>query len=316
MKSEEYFDINTHCCNILKYREIRNKVLVLCEGSCSKDLTKRNLDIYKNSIEFEDAKFYSKCIPDNWNYPKPVFINCGDKFNTLKTYEKLIELTKSKNFNLEKSYKPKETFALVDLDIQNTNIENYQFRNTEEIYLNLYKELKVNIKTYSTHFIWTTGLIHKEAYFLITYIENVIEKNKLNFNGRILTNNDLYKIIIEDCLNDKDLKDNFNRIINRIEFNNKLSFLSISDFVNSFIKEFETKKHNYKSELKKILFTISKIKPYWEKIKPLKHDTRSEKDFLEQTKLQIAKFYKNPELQSPENHIPFFFKFLMENSGN
>jgi len=68
-------------------------------------------------------------------------------------------------------------FVIIDLDIQKAKIDNYRFENTEEIFNDLYNELEINSNKIDSHTILTTGLIHKEAYFLLKCLEPIFDRD-------------------------------------------------------------------------------------------------------------------------------------------
>ena len=77
-------------------------------------------------------------------------------------------------------FHPKKIFAIVDLDIQIRPIDNYQFLNTQEIFCNLYDKSKINETNanndQANHEILVTGLIHKEAYFLVPALQSIFDE--------------------------------------------------------------------------------------------------------------------------------------------
>jgi hypothetical protein len=124
-----------HCKKILGDRRIRNKIVVLCEGQGS-ILDDKTVANYGKMEQWHDAYFYRKCVPNTWTTYIPIFFNCKGRSDVIQTYFKLLELHEE---DAQQSYlNPNKLFAIVDLDLQSQNIDNYHFSNTEEIFLNLY----------------------------------------------------------------------------------------------------------------------------------------------------------------------------------
>jgi len=159
-----------HCKKILGDRRIRNKIVVLCEGQGS-ILDDKTVANYGKMEQWHDAYFYRKCVPNTWTTYIPIFFNCKGRSDVIQTYFKLLELHEE---DAQQSYlNPNKLFAIVDLDLQSQNIDNYHFSNTEEIFLNLYQQGQVNEENAKNHRIWVTGLIHKESYFMIPELQEV-----------------------------------------------------------------------------------------------------------------------------------------------
>ena len=68
-------EFDEHCQNILKSRSIRNKVVILCEGTPPSIEGRRSPQSYKKNKDLPDANFYLACVPPL--QPLPVFFNCG-----------------------------------------------------------------------------------------------------------------------------------------------------------------------------------------------------------------------------------------------
>ena len=121
-----------------------------------------------------DANFYKACVPRWWKNYRPQFFNCGDRKDVIDTYFKLLEL--HKEFPNNSFLTPDKLFAIVDLDLQLHKInEKYPFQDTDEIFYSLYEHAGVKEKDISQNRIWVTGLIHKEAYFLLPEIQDILQ---------------------------------------------------------------------------------------------------------------------------------------------
>jgi hypothetical protein len=273
-------ELEIHIKNIISSRRIKNKAVILCEGDISsvKNLG-FNPSMYRNLERKPDADFYKACLPKNMRKTNaPQFFNCGGRSDVIKVYCQLKELHKTN---------PKNSY----LDIQKANIDNYSFQDTEEIFYNLYKELEINHNNIDKHIIFTTGLIHKEAYFLLPALKEVFDnyKNPLLYGNDTFTLPKIYADIIKDIDKDKDLIANLDYVCQRIKFS-ELNHSTISELKNAFLNKLDDE---IDEKLIYILFLIRKIKPYWEKINT--HENIEPEKLREQLALEIAKFYADKD---------------------
>jgi hypothetical protein len=76
---------------------------------------------------------------------------------------------------------PEFLFALVDIDLHTAKIESeeYGFADTEEIFHDLYLDLKIQLDKLPQHRIRVTGLMHKEAYFLNPALQSIFDKYEI-----------------------------------------------------------------------------------------------------------------------------------------
>ena len=66
-----------HCNEILGNPNIRQRIVVLCEGQGSiLNLSDETTVNYGKMKQMPDADFYIKCIPKTWKTYKPEFFNC------------------------------------------------------------------------------------------------------------------------------------------------------------------------------------------------------------------------------------------------
>ena len=94
---------------------------------------------------------------------------------------------------------PAKLFALVDLDIQSqtlTTDQAYQpyntFQEIEEIFRKLYNQGKFQgLDDYKNH-VLVTGLIHKEAYFLLPELQSLLTEYEARYNDSELNLDTLY----------------------------------------------------------------------------------------------------------------------------
>lgn len=107
--------LKEHCEIILKSREIKNKIVVLCEGKIPEIQGRKSPQSYKAMKYTHDAKFYKDCIPTWWKQKLPEFFNCGDRATVINTYLNLLTLHEQDTTN---SYlDPDRLFAMIDLDL-------------------------------------------------------------------------------------------------------------------------------------------------------------------------------------------------------
>lgn len=284
-------ELEIHIKNIISSRRIKNKAVILCEGDISsvKNLG-FNPSMYRNLERKPDADFYKACLPKNIRKTNaPQFFNCGGRSDVIKVYCQLKELHKT---NPKNSYLDiNKLFAIIDLDIQKANIDNYSFQDTDEIFSNLYHELEINHNNIDKHIIFTTGLIHKEAYFLLPALKEVFDnyKNPLLYGNYTFTLPKIYTDIIKEIDKDKDLIANFDSVCQRIKFS-ELNSSIVSELKKSFQNKFDDE---IDEKLIYILFLIRKIKPYWEKIHT--DENIAAEKLREQLALEIAKFYADKD---------------------
>lgn len=288
-------ELDNHVKNIMGVRSIKNKAVILCEGGISEVKNfRKNPSKYRSLEKFPDANFYKACLPTSMKrYPvsTPVFFNCGDRGNVIKAYVKLKELHAE---NRNDSYLDiNKLFVIIDLDIQKITIDNYKFENTEDIFNDLYNELEINSNKIDSHTIFTTGLIHKEAYFLLPYLESIFDRDYHLYRNEKLDFNKIYSDIIEEMTEDRDLEQHFDIACNRIGFS-ELNCSNINELKESFREKFNC---NLDEKLIKTLFLIRKVKPYWENIHTIESKIKEHlsKKEIERLSLNIASFYSKQD---------------------
>jgi len=288
-------ELDNHVKNIMGVRSIKNKAVILCEGDISEVKNfRKNPSKYRSLEKFPDANFYKACLPTSmkrYPVPSPVFFNCGDRGNVIKAYVKLKELhAETRN---DSYLDINKLFVIIDLDIQPAKIDHYKFQNTEEIFNDLYHELEINSNQIDSHTIFTTGLIHKEAYFLLPCLEPIFDRDYHLYKNEKLDFNQIYSDIIEEITEDRDLEQNFDLACHRIDF----SWINCSN-INELKKYFQEKFNcDWDDKLIKTLFLIRKVKPYWENIHTIESETKahlSEKE-IERLSLNIARFYSKQD---------------------
>jgi len=304
--------LKRHCEIIIQSRRIKNKIVVLCEGEGGiKDNQYRlSPQSYARMEQMPDANFYKACVPRWWSQYKPEFFNCGDRKDVIDTYFTLLEIHKQDSNN---SYLiPEKLFFMVDLDLQLQKIDNYIFPDTEAIFGDLYGQSKVNEINADNHRIWVTGLIHKEAYFLIPDLQEVFDNISASpvYNGNPLVLDNIYLTMADAIVDDADLKNNLPRIANRINYLSSLDCSNTDKFRDSWKAEFDNTQNDIeKNELILALLTIKKAKDYWHQIHPPSDYSSSAERFREQLLLEIGQFYSYKG-NNPRYHISFFLAAL------
>ncbi|MTJ15580.1 MULTISPECIES: hypothetical protein [unclassified Dolichospermum] len=306
-----------HCNEILGNPNIRQRIVVLCEGQGSiLNLSDETTVNYGKMKQMPDADFYIKCIPKTWKTYKPEFFNCQGRTGVIDTYFKLLEL--HEEGSRESYLNPDKLFAIVDLDLQSQNIDNYGFSNTEEIFSNLYQQGQVNEENTRNHRIWVTGLIHKEAYFIIPELQEVFD-NHINvpmYNSQKLILEDIYITMADAIINSNDLNNNLSTVSNRISHCSGLDCTDLEKLRNSWKEQFENSPDKArKNDLIYALLMLKKVKDkttkekYWEDIKPPIDWTNTEEVFRDKLLGEIAKFYSE-QSNCAKYHIPAFIQFL------
>lgn len=311
-------ELKQHCETILKQRKIRNKIIVLCEGIIPKEQGRPSPQSYGRMDTLPDSNFYKACIPSDWRNSRPEFFNCGDCNNVANTYLTLLEMLEEDIDN--QYFHPKKIFAIVDLDIQIRPIYNYRFSNTQEIFCNLYDKIKINEANADNdqepHKILVTGLIHKEAYFLVPALQSIFDEYSIQpfYKDSKLLLEDIYIAMSQDLCLDTDLKANFVIACSRIKHCSGLDFSEINKLKDSWIDEFHNAMdENRKHELVFSLLTTRKAKEYWHQVQPSDEWSRDVSVYRDQLSLAIAReFYakQTDNEAAAKYHIPYFFKML------
>jgi hypothetical protein len=301
-------ELAQHCKYILGERRIKNKIVILCEGGRYEGRERLSPQSYRRMEELPDANFYNACIPSYWRERRPQFFNCGDRHDTLSTYFKLLELHDRKP---ELSYlSPGLLFALVDIDLHTAKIadEEYGFADTEEIFHDLYSDLKIQVDRLPQHRIWVTGLMHKEAYFINPDLQPIFDEYEIpiEYRENPIDLNSVYQDIITDLERDPDLCQHFTKAIKRICHCDKLNLQNPQLLAKSW-QELSDFPEQIETELIFALLAIAKSKPYWQKV--MGHSLSHQREALS---LQIARrFYAEQNGENGDRyHLPCFFTYL------
>jgi hypothetical protein len=302
--------LKQHCKDILASRRILGKPVVLCEGDIPRLQGRLSPQAYGKMETMPDSNFYNACVPNWWRQKRPQFFNCGDRVDVLNTYFSLLELHEADS---SFSYlDPTKLFAIVDLDIQPRSISNYCFPDTESIFNHLYNQAQVIENNALQHRIWVTGLIHKEAYFLVPQLQEIFDQFPVQptYKSNNLVLEKLYLDIAGESSGDSDLRSYFQKVCNRICHCVGLDLTEINQFKDSWIAQFQNSQDEArKEELILVLLMIRKAKSYWNQIEPSSDWTRPVSAFQDQLLLEIGRFY-SAQTDTAKYHIPSFFKNL------
>ncbi len=304
-------ELDEHCRAILSCRLIKNRIIILCEGSIEKAEGRLLPHLYGKMEQMPDANFYRACLPRKWRAYRPKFFNCGGRTTTIATYFRLLELHEEDPVH---SYlTPEKLYAIVDLDLQVQEIADYDFSDTEEIFSDLYNQSRVNAKNADKHRIWVTGLIHKEAYFLIPELQDVFD-NLLNppmYKDKPLNLDRVYMDMAEAIATDTDLCDNWTRACDRVRHCATLDSTKCETLRDSWKTCFQTASRPEKLELIRALLTIQKAKNYWNQVEPPDDYSLTDTVFRDDAMLRIAEWYSNCGKDN-RHHIPFLLGMLYE----
>lgn len=303
-------ELDEFVVHILQQRRILNKIVMLCEGEPLSPDLRKSPSHYARLEKLPDSNFYSACIPQNWSQYRPQFFNCGSRNSVLNVYFRLLEMH---NQNPELSFlEPSKLYAIIDCDIQKAHFSNYTFDNTEDIRNNLYNNnIEINLSKINSHRIFVTGLIHKEAYFILPEFENLFKNYKctIEYKNQPLDLNNIYLDMIVDISIDKDLELAANFLIakNRISFKNDIDVTNKDTLKDSFLSLFNSSTINSKIELIYLLLTFRKCKPYWEQITSNLW-TGSKESFYDGLILEIGKYISKQD--ALRFHLVHIFNYL------
>jgi len=301
-------ELDQHCHKIIGSPRVRNKIVILCEGSISSIKGRESPSAYRQMEKMPDSNFYKACIPRKWRQHRPQFFNCGDRKDVIDTYYNLLSIDDSNDSFLNTT----KLFAIIDLDIQTYQFENYTFSDSEELFHNIYNNMFLDEVKAKEHHIWITGLIHKEAYFLLPIIQKEVYNDydfPLHYDNKPLNLDDIYLSMVDSIDKDSELNTYFTRICKRIQFCNGLDCSNINNLKKSWDEQLKSTHDDAKKE--KLIFAllmIKKAKKYWHNIKN-ENWTGDELNFKDQLSLEIGRFYSNVNPE-PNLHIPTFFKVL------
>jgi hypothetical protein len=325
-------DIDLHCLNIIKSPRIRGRIVVLCEGELPQENGRLSPQLYRKNEQLQDAQFYKACLPRYWKERTPNFFNSGSRSEVIATYQRLFDIHAENidhsNLSVDK------LFAIVDIDLQSQSLVDnsfiYPFQNIDDAFHHLYDGNNINIDNAIEHRIWFTGLIHKEAYFLIPDLQiffdidlpnlNYLYRDGCHYQNNSINLNTIYQDIVNDTIHDRDLHDNLLRAANRITKHcEDLQLSTLADFQLSWQQQWQinTANRDKLDELVYALLAIRKAKPYWERVHPGDETATDDcedkyRKFREDISLQIGKQFYAYQEGLPHQHLAYFFRYLYE----
>lgn len=302
-----------HCQTILSTRRIFGKPVILCEGEIQAFEGRRSPQLYRKMAQMPDSSFYKACLPKSWTQKKPEFFNCGGRSSVIATYFLLKKLHQE---NPEQSYlTPDQLFAIIDLDIQNAHFEgDYHLPNSDRVFTHLYDKLAVCPEKFPGSKIWTTGLIHKEAYFLHPQLQVVFDDHpvKAEFSsGNPIQLSGLYRKIADETLEDTDLNTRWSEVNQRAAHCDCLDCSTPETWKNSWLTKFQDVATDEATEQELIfaLLSLRKAKPYWEALRPEESWAGTLQGYRDQLTLAIARWYSQ-HCEDPRNHIAHLLYLL------
>ncbi|MDD5272415.1 MAG: hypothetical protein PHU14_06805 [Methylovulum sp.] len=297
-------ELHLHCQEIIKLSQRKKGIIILCEGNINE--IKGRVERYRRLEIFPDANFYKACIPIWWTEKRPTFVPCGDRKDVIDTYFSLVDA--ANNSDIPSGIDKNKFFAIIDLDLQPHAFSNYVVTDTEALYSLYYQNGKFQPIGINQHSIFITGLIYKEAYFLVPDLQPLFDHHfTVFYNDQPLNLDGLYQIMAQALSDDNNLCTHFPRACGRLNHLATLDFTNVATLQESWLQTFLSANEPEKSQLIYALLTIHQVKDYWKAFTP--KDTIPEARFKEQLTLAIGGFYSRQPLDS-EHHLPCFFKTL------
>jgi hypothetical protein len=320
-------NIEQHCLKIIQSPQIKNRIVILCEGKIP-DLGRFSPSAYGKNDHLPDANFYKACLPQNWRSKLPVFFNSGSRSEVLKTYQTLIKIH-SQHLEISR-LTPDKIFVLLDIDLQSEDLQNYAFDSIDIAFQDLFTQHQINIDRLQHHRIWFTGFIHKEAYFLAPELQEFFDTLAdisyypgCAYQNNPLSLNHVYQDMAKDLTNDQDLVINWHRATNRINHYKNLNLDTPEKLQQSWQNEWSSSlREGYANDeqtkqLIYTLLTIRKVKPYWENIhpsnEPATNNCKQEwQSFRDDISLLIGRRVYAHQEGKPHQHLACFFKYLYQ----
>ena len=190
---------------------------------------------------------------------------------------------------------------------------------TDAIFFDLYQKFQVNPQNAPSHRIWTTGLIHKEAYFIIPDLQDFFDMciNIPYYKDKPLSLNKIYLDMAESIIDDIDLERNFEGVKERLKDIFDSEFSDKNDLKDLWINKFKaTIEKEQKDQLILALLTIKKAKNFWKNIQPPEDLSILPERFQEQLSLEIARQFYAKQSDNPKYHIPYFLETVQKIAEN
>ena len=305
--------LQQHCQTIINSRRAQNKIVILCEGNIHADEGRASPSSYRQLEKLPDANFYKACVPVWWRQKRPEFFICGNRQDVINTYfelQKMHEQVVGDDSYLNKD----KLFAIIDLDLPLCKFDDsYPIKDSEALFYSLYQQGLLNQQAILEKSIFITGLIYKEAYFLIPDLQPVFDdySPSVYFNNEPVNLKEVYREMGRKLIDDGNFKqsDQFLRACERIRHCQQLNFNSLNDLQQSWLTAFDTADKSTQQILIYALLTIHQVKDYWKALAPHEESIIPAERFKEQLTLKIADFYAR-QAHDSTHHIPCFFNAL------
>ncbi len=258
--------VDTIVRTILRSPQIKNKIVLLCEGDFpnAQDQLHLSPQRYARYERLPDANFYKACVPRNWhNSRTPTFFNCGGRTQVLDVYQALhvVHLQDPANSYLD----PEKLYAMLDLDIQKAALpEGYRWKDTEELHSELYDDGGVKARIDDGHRIWVTALVHKEAFFILpSTFSALMDGVRPYWNGALIDAKALHVVLARQIALDEDVLRHFDIVkarLARFHAGSQLACTDAANVANSWIDAARTADDDaYASQIKALL-SVAKTK--------------------------------------------------------
>ncbi len=303
--------LQQHCHTIVNSPHAQNRMVILCEGNIQAVQGRASPSSYRQLQKLPDANFYKACVPVWWQQKRPEFFVCGDRLDVVNTYFELqrMDCTGSR-------FDKTKLFAIIDLDLPLCKFaEGYPVQDSETLFHTLYQQGKINRQALVEHTIFVTGLIYKEAYFLIPDLQAVFDAyaTPVHYRNGLVNLQAIYREMLDNLSEDKNIQEptHFPRACERIKHCVDSVLGSISDLQDSWSRTFDSATEPTPQELILALLSIHQVKSYWQALSPPHNSGIPPERFEEQLTLAIANFYAK-QARDSHHHIPCFFDSLLK----
>jgi hypothetical protein len=291
--------IEEFCQKILRYRRIRNRLVILCEGPRIMTTDRPSPQSFGRMADLPDANFYRACLPRSWRDRQPVFFTCGGRSDVIAAYSTLKAIHTSDPANSYLS--PDQLFAIVDCDFTPQILENYDFPDLDTVFHSLYDRLEVRPENLINHRIFATGLVHKENYFLIPELQPIFDAyhappqyRSPNKPATPLDLSGLYQQMAQDLSQDHDLAQNWQRAHPRVAHCTACNDADPQTFSQDWLTAFKsTTDPVEQAALAHILLALRKAKDYWRDaiVPPSDWPPEAAATYKDELKFAIGRFY-------------------------
>jgi len=302
--------LQQHCHTIINSPYAQNKTVILCEGNIQAVQGRASPSSYRQLQKLPDANFYKACIPVWWQQKRPEFFVCGDRQDVVNTYFEL-QLMDCTGTCFDKT----KLFAIIDLDLPLCKFaENHSVQDSETLFHTLYQQGKINRQALADQSIFVTGLIYKEAYFLIPELQAMFDAyaTPVHYKNDVVNLQSIYLEMLGNLSEDKNIQEptHFPRACERIKHCVDSDLSNISELQDSWSRAFASATEPTLQELILALLSIHQVKSYWQALAPSQNSGIPQERFEEQLTLAIAHFYSQ-QARDSHQHIPSFFDSIL-----